>query len=103
MLRFSSVVRSDVHNWTDIQAARKSLGTLTTRTELSALPETSRLEVGLKRRVVDGNSWALRIVSTRATSLKTLNHIIPGAHKGDTYAESFCVRQPNGVIRTSVS
>jgi hypothetical protein len=29
---------------------------------LSALPETSRVEEGLKRRVVGGKSWAFRIV-----------------------------------------
>ena len=39
-----------------------SAGTLITLTLLSALPEISRLEVGLKRSVVGGNSWAFRIV-----------------------------------------
>jgi hypothetical protein len=40
-----------------------SAGTLITLTLLSALPEMSRLEVGLKRSVVGGKSWAFNIVS----------------------------------------
>lgn len=39
-------------------------GTATTRTVLSALPEMSMSEVGLKRIVVGGKSCALRIVSS---------------------------------------
>jgi len=39
-----------------------SAGTLIILTLLSALPETRRVDVGLKRRVVGGNSCALRIV-----------------------------------------
>jgi hypothetical protein len=36
-------------------------GTVTIRIELSAPPDTSNVEVGLKRTVVIGNSWALSI------------------------------------------
>lgn len=48
--------REDVH-WLPRLA-----GIVTTRTVLSGLPEMRRFDVGLKRRVVGGNSWALRIV-----------------------------------------
>lgn len=58
------------------------LGTLTIRTELSALPDTSSEDVGLKAMVVGGNSWALRIVTrgyTRmsylASSIRSVMHV----------------------------
>lgn len=45
-------------------AATRFSGTDTTRIVLSALPDTRRSEEGLKRRVVGGNSCALRIVNS---------------------------------------
>jgi len=48
----------------DARWVPRLIGIVTTRTVLSGLPEMSRLDVGLKRRTVGGNSWALRIVSS---------------------------------------
>lgn len=46
------------------QEPPKASGTLTTRTVLSALPDTTSVDVGLNFNVVGGKSWALRMVTT---------------------------------------
>ncbi len=56
------------------QVAPRLDGTDTTRTVLSALPDTSNTEFGLKRIVVGGNSCAFRIVNSGCkTQSQTMN------------------------------
>lgn len=54
--------RDGTKSW-NLHALFMVSGILTMRIELSGLPETRRVEVGLNLSVVVGNSWALRIVT----------------------------------------